>query len=408
MRERSRPDHPRSCQSRRFCFRRRNLGVTVLLAAAGTVGCWGVSAFRRRYYPRDAREAPLRSTEARDEKSTEQRLLQCYSTPEADPFEGRWRSCANGVEDSPANMVGWEFPTSEFGFLAKCQNIWNKRKRVEGETGPRPYWAWEPTKCSLDAVSEEKLCRVLEGRKGLLLVGDSLTRLSTTTLASILRAKSLTADLYKDDWEACGGKVKLRFMRNDVLDTRTKPRYRSVRCEESVGGALVNNTRCRIFATDATLREFDTLVVNSGAHPRPAAEFGREMEASAKALTSSMKRLHGEDKAILVVRNTVPGHWGCTERMFDAPVNKTIALKLVAEAPDSYEWDSFESRNVQLQKAFSPDRGWTLLDAYSPTLLRPDSHIGNSDCLHYCIPGPADHWALLLYNILLVAKNDSA
>lgn len=120
--------------------------------------------------------------------------------------------------------------------------------------------------------------------------------------------------MYKDDWEACGGKVKLRFMRNDVLDARTKPRYRSLRCEESVGGALLDNTRCRIFATDATLREFDTLVVNSGAHPRPAAEFGREMEASAKALTSSMKRLHGEDKAILVVRNTVPGHWGCTER----------------------------------------------------------------------------------------------
>ncbi|CAN0493741.1 unnamed protein product, partial [Ectocarpus sp. 8 AP-2014] len=113
-------------------------------------------------------------------------------------------------------------------------------------------------------------------------------------------------------------------------------------------------------------------------------------------------------KAILVVRNTVPGHWGCTERMFDGPVNKTMASKLVAEAPDSYEWDSFESRNVQLQKAFSPDRGWKLLDAYSPTLLRPDSHIGNNDCLHYCIPGPADHWALLLYNILLVAKDASA
>lgn len=108
--------------------------------------------------------------------------------------------------------------------------------------------------------------------------------------------------------------MKLRFMRNDVLDARTKPRYRSLQCEESVGGEFLNNTRCRIFATDATLREFDTLVVNSGAHPRPAAEFSREMEAAAKALTSSMKRLHGEDQAILVVRNTVPGHWGCTER----------------------------------------------------------------------------------------------
>lgn len=55
----------------------------------------------------------------------------------------------------------------------RCQNIWNRREQVKGENSHRPYWAWEPTKCSLDAVSEEKLCRVLEGRKGLLLVGES-------------------------------------------------------------------------------------------------------------------------------------------------------------------------------------------------------------------------------------------
>lgn len=143
--------------------------------------------------------------------------------------------------------------------------------------------------------------------------GDSLTRLSTTTLASILRATSITADSFKDEWEACGGKLKLQFVRNDVLDPRTKPSYRSPMCEKPGAGPTMDNTRCRIFARDETLSEFDTLVVNSGAHPRPANEFGREMVTAAEALTSSMKRLHG-NKAVLVVRNTVPGHWDCTER----------------------------------------------------------------------------------------------
>lgn len=103
-------------------------------------------------------------------------------------------------------------------------------------------------------------------------------------------------------------------MRNDFLDARAAPRYVSPYCQEFPGGPAVINTRCRLFGTDDTLRDFDTLVVNSGAHPRPAAQYGRQMDAAAEALTSSMNRLHGKGKAILVVRNTVPGHWGCMKR----------------------------------------------------------------------------------------------
>lgn len=52
--------------------------------------------------------------------------------------------------------------------------------------------------------------------------------------------------------------------------------------------------------------------------------------------------------------------------------------------------------------------GWKLLDAYSPVMMRADSHMGpridgkgKDDCLHYCIPGPIDHWVVLLQNILV-------
>lgn len=138
----------------------------------------------------------------------------------------------------------------------------------------------------------------------------------TTTLATVLRAEAVSIDTFKDNWEACGGALNVRFMRNDFLDPRTEPRYKTLQCEGGFGGTgpPVDNTRCRIFATDETLEEFDTLVVNSGAHPRPAAEFGRQMDAAAETLTNSMNRLHGKGKAIMVVRNTTPGHWGCTER----------------------------------------------------------------------------------------------
>jgi len=47
--------------------------------------------------------------------------------------------------------------------------IWD----LNNHPGPRPYWAWEPATCSLDSVDEAKFCQVMEGRKGLLLVGTS-------------------------------------------------------------------------------------------------------------------------------------------------------------------------------------------------------------------------------------------
>lgn len=49
-------------------------------------------------------------------------------------------------------------------------------------------------------------------------------------------------------------------------------------------------------------------------------------------------------------------------RMFADPVNATVAAGLVAEAPLKYEWKALNERNAQLQRAFSPDKGWRLLD----------------------------------------------
>ena len=43
-----------------------------------------------------------------------------------------------------------------------------------------------------------------------------------------------------------------------------------------------------------------------------------------------------------------------------------------------------------------------MLDAYTPTIMRRDMHGHEGDGLHYCIPGPVDHWVRLLYNMLLV------
>lgn len=112
-------------------------------------------------------------------------------------------------------------------------------------------------------------------------------------------------------YSACEGKLNIRYLRNDYLDV-SKKGFQNRQCLDSQGGPA-DNALCRVFANDYTLKYFDTLVVNSGAHPRPVDDYRAAMVEASKALAASMRRLHGDD-AILVVRNTSPGHWQCTKR----------------------------------------------------------------------------------------------
>lgn len=135
----------------------------------------------------------------------------------------------------------------------------------------------------------------------------------TTTLASILAANLSRAESLHDVWSACGGKVPMQFIRNDYLDTRADTAFPQNACLHP-DGSTASNTRCKVFADDETLRKFDTLVVNSGAHPREGNVYKAQMLETSRVLSETMARLHGEEDAFMVLRTTVPGHWGCTER----------------------------------------------------------------------------------------------
>eukprot|EP00904_Undaria_pinnatifida_P012817 jgi/Undpi1/8666/HiC_scaffold_25.g11131.m1 len=340
-------------------------------------------------------------------------LPQCYSSPAADPSKGSWRACEHGMDESPTDMVNWSYSQREFGRSPGCSQKWAEQHPGER---PMPFSIWEADNCFLDTVTADKFCRVMEGRKGLLFVGDSLTRLMSTTLASTLRAEGIVAGSDQrchDEWLACNGTLKMHYQRNDFLDTRTERTFENntrgfdqKHCERPD----LSKTRCTIFADDDTLSGFDTLVVNSGAHPRPGERYGPAMEVASRTIAASMKRLHGDDDTILIVRNTVPGHSDCNDRMFEGPVDLDVALALVDAAPESYKFSTFHDNNKLLEDAFlrDPKDGWRLIDSYTPTVLRPDLHIGGNDCLHYCIPGPTDHWVRLLYNMLLVATGNDA
>ncbi|CAB1096144.1 unnamed protein product [Ectocarpus sp. CCAP 1310/34] len=329
-------------------------------------------------------------------------LPPCYSSTVADPSQGKWNECAGGMDESPANTGNFTGPWKTNRTEKRCSERWSAEHDGVGPVPPMPYWKWEPSACRLEEVDEAKFCRVMEGRKGLLFAGDSLTGEMIDTLAAVLRATLVKhVPLTMDTYTACDGELTLSWYRNDFLDTRTDG-FDTVHCEDPDASM----SHCMVFAGmyhDATLTQFDTLVVNSGAHLRSGGleAYGSMMKNASESLTTSMRRLHG-DNAILVVRNTVPGHGESFDRMFGGPVDLDTALDLVAKGPPRYKWTTFGDRNKLLEEAFeATNGGWTLLDAYSPTILRADSHASATDGLHYCLPGPIDHWVVLLYNILL-------
>ncbi|CAB1104360.1 unnamed protein product [Ectocarpus sp. CCAP 1310/34] len=390
------------------------------------------------------------------EVEADPRLPTCYSSMVADPSQGRWKKCEGGVEESPANTGNFTGPWKINTLEGSCGERWSEEHQGQGHAPPMPYWKWEPSACRLEEVDQISFCGVMEGRKGLLFVGEgrvvrrpkkdglavgrknpaSSTRQLLTgemidTLAVILRATRVEyVPMTGKTYSACDGALTLSWYRNDYLDTRTDgfdtvhcedPDLSASRCVVFAGMASIKMEMVRaatmqcqpalmFIADDATLIQFDTLVVNAGAHRRSGGleAYGSMMKNASEILTSSMRRLHG-DNAILVVRNTVPGHgesyerWETAEeKMFSGPVDVDTALDLVEKGRPGYLWSTFGDKNKLLEEAFVAAHGsWTLLDAYSPTILRADSHPSANDGLHYCVPGPIDNWVVLLYNILL-------
>lgn len=54
-------------------------------------------------------------------------------------------------------------------FACSCTALWAERHPGEGS---RPYWSWQAKECKLEEVDAAGFCGAMEGRKGLLLVGE--------------------------------------------------------------------------------------------------------------------------------------------------------------------------------------------------------------------------------------------
>jgi hypothetical protein len=231
----------------------------------------------------------------------------------------------------------------------------------------------------------------LGANKGLLLVGDSLQAHWVTQLAALFNA-SRCADV--TDWNEndqrlcmCNDTQKIRFIRNDALDTSRMPDTMTCNMRE--------NTFCSTWATPEIMLNFSVFIFNTGAHYRNNDLFIKELTHAIKFI----KQYENTHK--IVYRNSVPGHATCDD--IGKPFVTTTEAEEWIVTRQSYNYDKFKRQNVLAQALFEKMLPKTMfLDAYASGVTRGDEHQGSGDCLHLCAPsGTMLQWSDALFRLFL-------
>ncbi|CAI5941543.1 unnamed protein product [Closterium sp. NIES-65] len=141
----------------------------------------------------------------------------------------------------------------------------------------------------------------------------------------------------------------------------------------------------------STEKRVAAIVLNRGAHYTEDEQLVSELYATLSAIRTVAPNV------LLIYRNTPPGHAHCKRH------SKPLRYRQdAAQLP--YHWGDFGRQN-ELARRVVERYGGVYWDVDTATGLRPDGHVmlkdGRADCLHYCLPGPADTWVRMLFNMLM-------
>eukprot|EP00668_Euglena_longa_P010866 GGOE01013167.1.p1 GENE.GGOE01013167.1~~GGOE01013167.1.p1 ORF type:complete len:248 (-),score=46.93 GGOE01013167.1:282-1025(-) len=131
-----------------------------------------------------------------------------------------------------------------------------------------------------------------------------------------------------------------------------------------------------------------TVILNRGTHYTPDKVFLPHMEE----LFHSLRR--DRPDLLVIYRNTPAGHHDCWEGSgVHGPPNARPYQSWAEGKPDPFHWRALLPQN-RLVEALIHDKfpGVVYWDVEQATAFRQDSHPSPKDCLHYCVPGPINHW----------------
>ncbi|ORX53924.1 hypothetical protein DM01DRAFT_1287497 [Hesseltinella vesiculosa] len=301
-------------------------------------------------------------------------LLQCWTQ------KGAW---VHDPRAPPRSLAHFQDP-----IFSTCDRRWAKKRKQPTSPRPDTLYRWEvPTTCPLlePAIDHASWCRLLNGRH-MLLVGDLVQYQLHDLFLDALRDGPTVCygELGCKDHTLCSSpkQARLRYIRNDVLSNRTSV--------DKHGGAPTVATVEWPFLAHRPLDSFKIVVLNRS----PVLESD---ETFAQELLHSLAQIRDiQPEALIFYRSSLIGHPYCD----DAQAPLAFPLQEHQRRHLPYGWSAHTRRN-QLAQIIVEAAGGVYIDMASSLDQRPDAHLGHSDCLRFCMPGPLDDWAILLYNVFL-------
>eukprot|EP00980_Cylindrotheca_fusiformis_P014536 scaffold3914_cov121-Cylindrotheca_fusiformis.AAC.5 len=282
--------------------------------------------------------------------------------------------------------------------LYTAPNDWENRcsKRQDkslGDTFQESEWT-VADRCTFQPFNTTRLCEVLQNRT-VAFLGDSISFQQYNSLAYLTSAKDVLRFKTKCFSRTCPNFTSKLYWMRDNQATSTQ------------WNNLVRNV------------DPEVIVLNRGAHFTPTDELLRELNDT---LHTALKwqedcDARGRD-CVLLWRTTAPGFPNCQQ--VPGPLdNAAKAEEIIAnkswymeqEVRQKFHWWEFASQNQMVEDLIQDFRTVQklriyFLDFYDLAILRPDHHIDDKDCLHWCLPGPMDSANQLLLHQLEVANKE--
>lgn len=303
-----------------------------------------------------------------------------------------------GAASLRIDVVDWKQAVYEEVALFN-NGFWEK---VEPPTPTDGNWTWRLRNSLMEPITKEGLCRVLPG--DVLVIGDSVSEYSFQNFQMVLNNAMNNTPIRTSDKTSSEGEQWQGYEgphhNGEQLSFHICNSSRKFTHFRTDGGNLL---------PEALLSENSVVIFNTGAHHTLGTKYthtnifvrDKYNETVINAVNTFKKYpQYGHN---IFFRTTVPGTPDCDQKDHLPPYDT------VAEAEESkvftthpfYNGDEFKLMNEIASDLFIA-AGYSVLDAYAPSILRQDGHRGSGDCLHYRDgAGPQWHWYKLFYNILL-------
>ena len=141
------------------------------------------------------------------------------------------------------------------------------------------------------------------------------------------------------------------------------------------------------------------VILNRGAHYVPDAALLFQLSTT----FTYLQQYHND--SLIIYRDTPRGHPNYKKYQRSAPLKRELLPSDYTPVQwNEYTYSQFEHQNDLVRHLIASKYPEIIfMGVARATNLRRDSHL---DALHYCLPGPVDHWVQSLFDVLAIADDE--